>query len=49
MYYLQSELEKVTGLEAGEKLKQYVENLCNVRGQIKKEVPVYDGEIKWDK
>ena len=49
MYYLQLELEKITDLKGGDKLKQYIENICNLRSQITKDIPVYDGEIKWEK
>jgi hypothetical protein len=42
MHYLQLELEKLFDLNGGEKFKQYIENLCNIRSKIKKEVPVFD-------
>ena len=47
LHYLQAELEKLLDLQGGEKLKQYCENICNIRTKIKGDIAVFDSEIKW--
>jgi hypothetical protein len=47
LYYLQHEIEKLLEVSGGEGLKQYSENICNIGGRLKNELPVYDSEVRW--
>ena len=46
LYYLQREVETMFEVKAGDNLKEYVEELANLQVKVKKDIPVYDAQLR---
>jgi len=46
LHFLQRELEALFEVKAGDSLKTYVEELANIHVKAKREIAVYDAELR---